>query len=205
MFSLMLALYSYFAATRLFDILFVRYFKAIHFSTTVLLVGCCFKSAIVFSKMIFKENLVAIKSSNQYIQSQKNNKTIRIESLYSFLLAGVEEKMWKDFKILGQVRDSKRKLLKGLEKLFNIGQNIEILRFEIPRGFCFDQLLNTRGLDKLFKIEQSSRYREFDIMRVNCIYSKLSGENVGNVKFYFYNQKKQPKIKKTKILKITGI
>ena len=42
-------------------------------------------------------------------------------------------------------------------------------------------------------------------MRVNSIYSKLSGENVGNVKFYFYNQKKQPKIKKTEILKIIGI
>ena len=42
-------------------------------------------------------------------------------------------------------------------------------------------------------------------MRVNCIFCKLSGENVGNVKFYFYNQKKQPKIKKTEILKITGI
>ena len=203
----MLALYSYFAATRLFDVLFVSYFKAIHFSTTVLLVDFCFKSAIVFSKMIFKENLVAIKSSNQYIQSQKNNKTIRIESLYSFLLAGVEEKMiweekmWKDFKILGQVRDSERKLLKGLEKLFNIGQNIEILRFEIPRGFCFDQLLNTRGLDKLFKIEQSSRYPEFDIMRVNSIYSKLSGENVGNVKFYFYNQKKATENKKNRNFK----
>ena len=89
--------------------------------------------------------------------------------------------------------------------MFNIGQNIEILRFEISRGFCFDQLLNTRGLDKLFKIEQISRYREFDVMRVNCIFSKLPGENVGNVKFYFYNQKKQPKIKKTEILKITGI
>ena len=203
----MLALYSYFAATRMFDILFVRYFKAIHFSTTVLLVGFCFKSAIVFSKLIFKENFVAIKSSNQYIQSQKNDKTIRIESVYSFLLAGVEEKMiweekmWKDFEILGQVRDSKRKLLKGLGKLFNIGQNIEILRFEIPTGFCFDQLLNTRGLNKLFKIEESSRYREFDIMRVNCIYSKLSGENVGNVKFNFYNQKKQPKIKKNRNFK----
>ena len=131
MFSLMLALYSYFAATCLFDILFIRYFKAIHFSTIVLLVGFCFKCAIVFSKMIFKENIVAIKSSNQYIQSQKNNKTIWIESLYSFLLAGVEKKWFE------------KKKCEKILKFWN--------KFEIARENCSRDWNNCSTLAKILK------------------------------------------------------
>ena len=119
-----------------------------YFSTIVLLASFCFKDAIVFSEMIFKEKLL------EYSSDKKNQiKTFDHKKEQKNL-------MWEPLLIFAST--SATIVLVSVEK--------GLIEKKVAKSWKFWQKYKTtREPDKLFKIEQYSRYQVFEIARVNFV------------------------------------